>query len=205
MPSIPELEAIRRSQILEAALITISEHGYANVTMDNICKAAKMSKGGLAHYFKSKNEVFQTAFEEFFNRIFERSRETMQINEDPLDQLLSFSWLYDVDEPDSLMGYPLLFDCMSIAVHQPEYGKIFHNWVENWIKLLKASLEAAIKRGQLLPLDSDSTARTISAIYHGIAIRWYLDRESHSSEWAIDSFQQAISGLLTPFFKHPKT
>jgi|APSaa5957512622_1039677.scaffolds.fasta_scaffold135236_1 AcrR family transcriptional regulator len=205
MPSIPELEIIRRSQILEAALITISENGYANVTMDNICKAAKMSKGGLAHYFKSKNEVFQAAFEEFFNRIFERSRETMQANEDPIDQLLSFSWLYDVNDPDSMLGYPLLFDCMSIAVHQPEYGKLFHDWVDNWIRLLKVSLEAAIDSGQLLPLDSNSTARTISAIYNGIATRWYLDRESHTSEWAIDSFQKAISGLLMPYLKDPKT
>jgi len=58
-----------------------------------------------------------------------------------------------------------------------------------------------VQSGQLDLLDSDSMARTISAIYHGIAIRWYLDPESHSSEWAIESFQKAISGLLTPYLK----
>jgi len=44
MPHIPELEAIRKAQILEAALATIAENGCANVTMDDICKEAGLSK-----------------------------------------------------------------------------------------------------------------------------------------------------------------
>jgi AcrR family transcriptional regulator len=47
MPAIPELEAIRKAQILDAALQTIAANGHANVTMNDICKAAGLSKGGL--------------------------------------------------------------------------------------------------------------------------------------------------------------
>lgn len=179
-------------------MLTISANGYANVTMDHICKAANLSKGGLAHYFKSKNEVFKSAFQEFFNRIFERSRETMAKFDDPIDQVLSFDWLYNEDDPDAMLGYPLLYDCMSIAIHDSEYSELFHDWVNNWIKLLKTALDNAIEDGQLIPLDSDLTARTISAIYHGIATRWYLDRNSHSTEWAIESFRKSILGILSP-------
>ena len=50
MPPIPELEAIRKSQILRAAMETIAANGCANVTMADICSAAGLSKGGLAHY-----------------------------------------------------------------------------------------------------------------------------------------------------------
>ncbi len=199
MPSIPELEIIRRAQILEAALATISSKGYANVTMDDICTASKFSKGGLAHYFKSKNELFMAAFEELFKRIFERSRQTMALHTNPIDQVLSFDWLYDLDDPDGAAGYPILFDCISIAVHQSEYRKMYHDWVGNWVTLLSGALDEAIAGGYLKKIDTISMARTISAIYNGIATRWFIDRESHSNEWAIDSFRKSISGLLSPY------
>ncbi len=62
MPPIPELEEIRRKQIIDATLLTLSKLGYAKATMADIAKAANMSKGGLAHYFKSKHDLFKAAF-----------------------------------------------------------------------------------------------------------------------------------------------
>jgi len=70
MPPIPELEAIRKSQILQAALNTIAANGCANVTMADICKSAGLSKGGLAHYYKSKRDLFLAAFKAFFQQIY---------------------------------------------------------------------------------------------------------------------------------------
>lgn len=198
MPPIPELEAIRKAQILEAALKTISASGYANVTMDDICRAAGLSKGGLAHYYRSKNELFIAVFKEFFERIFQRSKQTMELYENPIDKLLSFDWLYDRNDPDVNVGYPVLFDCMSLAVREKEYRSLFHDWFENWVSLLKDAIDDGLKKGIFRNLDSESTARAISAVYQGIATRWYLDNESHPTEWAVESFKKAITGLLFP-------
>lgn len=197
MPPIPELEAIRKAQILEAALKTISASGYANVTMDDICRAAGLSKGGLAHYYRSKNELFVAAFREFFERIFLRSKQTMELHTDPIDKILSFAWLYDHDDPDVNVGYPVLFDCMSLAVHENEYRALFHDWFENWVSLLKEAIDDGLAKGIFKDLDPDATARAVSSVYQGIATRWYLDNESHSTEWAIESFKKAITGLLS--------
>jgi AcrR family transcriptional regulator len=198
MPPIPELEAIRKAQILEAGLKTIAERGCANVTMDDVCRAAGLSKGGLAHYYRSKYELFQSVFEEFFDRIFQRGRDTMARFDDPLDRVLSFDWLYDAGDPDMGIGYPLLLDFMAISVHDSGYREIFHNWIQNWVTLLSGALAEGIERGEFKDLDPDDTARTISAIYQGVAVRWYLDPEAHSTAWATRSFQKAIRRLLTP-------
>ena len=141
MPPIPELEAIRKAQILEAGLKTIAERGCANVTMDDVCRAAGLSKGGLAHYYRSKYELFQSVFEEFFDRIFQRGRDTMARFDDPLDRVLSFDWLYDAGDPDMGIGYPLLLDFMAISVHDSGYREIFHNWIQNWVTLKALSAE----------------------------------------------------------------
>jgi AcrR family transcriptional regulator len=199
MPPIPELEAIRKAQILEAALKTIAGSGSANVTMADIARAAGLSKGGMAHYYPSKNELFKAVLTEFFNRIFKRSEETMAQYQHPLEKILSFDWLYNLNDPDVHVGYPILFDFMAITVHDREYRALFHEWIEGWVVLLKETLQQGLDQGIFQDLDPDATARTVSAIYQGIATRWYLDRDAHSTEWAVGSFRKAITNLLIPY------
>jgi AcrR family transcriptional regulator len=194
-----DLEAIRKAQIIDAALRTIAERGCANVTMDDICKAAGLSKGGLAHYYKSKTELFKAVFLEFFQRIFLRSDLTMSAFDDPLEQLLSFDWLYNARDPDVETGYPILYDFMSMAVHDQCYRDIFRDWVNNWVKLLKKAIELGQTLGRFRNVDPESTARTISAIYQGMATRWYLAQSEHPTEWAVDSVRRSITGLLNSF------
>ena len=199
MPPIPELEAIRKTQILEAGLTAISQRGSANVTMDDICHAANLSKGGLAHYYRSKKELFKSVFQYFFERIFQRSEATMAQYDHPLEKLLSFDWLYNRDDPTVNVGYPLLFDIMALSVRDTEHREIFHDWICNWVGLLRDALEQGLAEGTFKDLDDpEATARAISAIYQGIAARWYLDPEAHSRQWAVSSFQKAIRGLLSP-------
>ncbi len=196
MPPNTDLEALRKAQIIDAALRTIAERGCANVTMDDICKAAGLSKGGLAHYYKSKNDLFKAAFQEFFQRIFLRGEETMSAYSDPLDQLLSFEWLYNFEDPDVETGYPILYDFMSIAVHDQGYREIFSDWINGWVRLLKSAIELGQSQGRFMNVQNESAARAISAIYQGMATRWYLARGEHSTTWAIDSMKRAIIGLL---------
>lgn len=205
MPPIPELEAIRKAQILEAALGTIAESGCANVTMAEICRAAGLSKGGLAHYYKSKQALFKEVFTEFFNRIFERGRDTMARFDAPLEKILSFVWLYDWDDPDVSIGYPILFDFMSTAVHRDDYREIFNQWVNNWLALLKNAIELGQSQGNFENIDAEDAARTISAIYQGIATRWFLAPNRHSTKWATASLKRAVTALLASYENHPST
>jgi AcrR family transcriptional regulator len=199
MPPIVELETIRKAQIIDAALQTIAEQGCANVTMDDICKTAGLSKGGLAHYYKSKNDLFKAAFQEFFQRIFIRGDETMSTVQNPLEQVLSYTWLYDIQDADLKTGYPILYDFMSIAVHDQEYREIFSDWINNWVKLLSKAILLGQSQGLYQNVDVEAIARTISAIYQGVATRWYLAPQSHSTQWAIESIRRSVKGLLDSY------
>ena len=192
-----DLEDLRRTQILNAAISTLSAKGSASVTMEEVAGAAGLSKGGLTHYYRSKNELFKAAFKEFFSRIFERSRQTLSRQDTPLEKVLSFDWLYDENDPDVNVGYPMLYDCMAMAVHDEDYRILFEEWVENWVALLRNVISEGLSRSVFKDIEPDATARAISAIYQGIASRWYLARSAHSTEWAISSFRQAITRLLT--------
>jgi len=187
---------IRKTQIIEAALRKFSQVGTYHATLDDVAEEAGMSKGGIAYHFSSKDVLVKEVFQAFFERIFLRSKETMDQYADPIDKILSFSWLYDANDPDVNPGYQLLFDFMSMSVQDEKCRQMFHEWVNGWIILLKKALIEGIEQGMFRDIDPESTARSISSIYHGIAIRWYLDRESHSTEWAIKSFTESITRLM---------
>ncbi|MCF6249158.1 MAG: TetR/AcrR family transcriptional regulator [Desulfobacula sp.] len=199
MPPIPELEEIRKAQILDAGLLTLTRKGAAGTTLDDVCKAAGLSKGGLIHYYKTKKILFSAVFREFFTRIFTRSADTMSQFDLPLDQILSYDWLYDTDDPQIRLGYPLLLDLMSLAAHDEDYRMIMEEWINNWVKLLSAALEKAIEQKTFKPMDVTDVARSISAVYQGIATRWYLGKDTHTRQWALDTYRKGIMGVLSPF------
>ncbi|MBN1534337.1 MAG: TetR/AcrR family transcriptional regulator [Spirochaetes bacterium] len=191
-----DLEEIRKNQIILATLKKISEVGSDNVTMDDIAREAGLSKGGVAHYFPSKDVLCREAFKRFFERIFQRSRDTIIGFADPLSKLLSFGWLYNWNDPDVNLGYPLLFDAMAMASHDAAYRQLFHEWVDRWIEMLSEAIREGREYGLFQDADPVETARTISAIYHGVAVRWYLDRDSHSSDWALRAVRNSITRLM---------
>jgi AcrR family transcriptional regulator len=192
------LGEIRKEQIFEGALKIISEQGSHNVTLAQIAVAAGLSKGGITYYYASKNDLFKDVFTNFFIKIFGKGQAGMDQNLDPLQKLLSFTWLFDENDPLIIHVYPLLIETMSLAIHDDEYRQLFHNMVIGWIKLLSAALQEGVAKKQFEITDIEGSARLISSIYQGIATRWYLDRESHTTEWAKTSISHTITKLLKP-------
>ncbi|BCJ37015.1 TetR family transcriptional regulator [Actinocatenispora thailandica] len=54
-------EPDRRTQVLEAALPVFARHGYRKTSMDDVAKAADISRPGLYFAFSSKHELFRAA------------------------------------------------------------------------------------------------------------------------------------------------
>jgi len=94
------------------------------------------------------------------------------------------------------IGYPLMFDAMVLAMRDEMYRKIIHDWIEGWITLLKEALDLGVDQGRFQVDDTEKAARAISSIYHGFAIRWYLDRPNHSTAWAREHCRVSIKRYL---------
>ncbi len=200
MTYLPELEQIRKNQIIEAALKVVAREGYFHLSMEKVAKEAGLSKGGVAHYFPSKKELFIEVFIRFFETIFERGKEVVERSKDPLDALISFVWLYDWDDPRVNEGYPILFDFMALAVRDEDFRKIFLHWIDRWTEMLEKLLRQCKEQNMVISsLDEASVARTISAIYQGIGERWYIAPEKHSTSWAHVALKEVVLSLLRPY------
>lgn len=59
-----EEAAITRATLLKTALTLFSSKGYAATSIDDITKAAKMTRGALYHHFQSKADLYNSLVEE---------------------------------------------------------------------------------------------------------------------------------------------
>ncbi|MBV9563719.1 MAG: TetR family transcriptional regulator [Bradyrhizobium sp.] len=56
-------EAARRSQIVDCAIDTVAEMGFARASVDQIAKRARVSKGVITYHFPSKEEIVDAVIE----------------------------------------------------------------------------------------------------------------------------------------------
>jgi len=56
-----ESEAGRREHVLETALLTFARFGYRKASMEDVARAADISRPGLYFYFASKQDLFRAA------------------------------------------------------------------------------------------------------------------------------------------------
>jgi AcrR family transcriptional regulator len=57
LKQLSQKELSKMTSIAKAAAKLFDEKGYLETSMDDISSAAKLSKGGIYHYFSSKNEI----------------------------------------------------------------------------------------------------------------------------------------------------
>lgn len=63
------VEAVRRAQIIEAAIAVVAEEGYARASMARIAQQAGLSKGLLSYHFRSKDDLLEQALRTTFAAI----------------------------------------------------------------------------------------------------------------------------------------
>ncbi len=58
---VSETEGGRRQHVLDAALLIFARHGYRKTSMEDVARAADISRPGLYLYFRSKQDLFRAA------------------------------------------------------------------------------------------------------------------------------------------------
>lgn len=84
-------EPTGRTRLLDAAMQVIRAQGYAATTVDDICRAAGVSKGAFFHHFESKEDL-GIAAAAHFSQMAERLFGAAPYRElaDPLDRVLGY-------------------------------------------------------------------------------------------------------------------
>lgn len=139
--------------------------------------------------------MFKTVFADYFDVVFNTVKQELAHESTVFAKLIRIQMLYDRERAEVVIGYPLLVDSMYHAMHRDEYRPIFVWWVALFVEVL----EKGVEEGLFVSMDPEPVVRSISAIYQGVGLRWFLAPESHPQSWALTILDLAVRGGLTPW------
>src|SRR3954452_9220816 len=83
-------DPVKRQQIIEGARRVFIEMGFDAASMNDITRAAGVSKGTIYVYFENKEELFEALIEEERQTIFSNLYNALDPEQDPRDALRRF-------------------------------------------------------------------------------------------------------------------
>lgn len=131
---------ISKRKILRAAATVFSEKGLENATVEDIARKAKIAKGSIYVYFKSRNEILIEAIRYLANKRITTLRKLLVKFSSPehkLKVLLKANKKMAEKEPDMyLMNYALLLSTHKHikTIGAREFFRVYLNLVEEIIK-----------------------------------------------------------------------
>lgn len=180
----PEVEALRRAQIIAAARECISEKGYAATTIRDVALAAGVSTGTVNYYFSSKEALLVSALEdlaaEFGGRVRNASDKSGGDAAAALVALVEASLPLPEEAPRT---WYLWLEFWGQAYRHPGLGRIHAEIYHTWRRMIERTVERGIAAGQLRPADAAGVARQLAGLVDGLAIHCILgDPETPAAE-----------------------
>lgn len=84
------IEVARRSQIIEAAIVTVNETGYRGASLAQIAARAEISKSVISYHFDDKEELLLQVVDHVFSRFDAALREAVEATEGAQAKLVAY-------------------------------------------------------------------------------------------------------------------
>lgn len=152
----------KREQILQAAIIIFASKGFFNAKVEEIAVEAKVGKGTVYEYFKSKQDLFEEMVKYIHNLYFETlmvdvsNRDTFR---EKMQYLLECHLKFVVENKE--MARVLLSE-------RPSLDEGFTKWVLNKEKsrllFMQNHVKEAISRGEIRDIDPGLLSKVVTGV-----------------------------------------
>ncbi|MEL7367393.1 MAG: TetR/AcrR family transcriptional regulator [Myxococcota bacterium] len=161
-------EQDRREQILSAARRCFIENGFHPTRMDDIAKAAGLSKGGVYFHFKSKQDVFNSLVDDEFAESMKFLRGIHQGDRpirDKMQNIGAHFLQYFAQAPDA----PRFFVVMGeMALRDAELSQKLAQMQGQFITEVSNLIRQGVEEGIFRPVDVEVVAALLKALVDGI-------------------------------------
>ncbi|MGH9550396.1 MAG: TetR/AcrR family transcriptional regulator, partial [Terriglobales bacterium] len=82
-------------EAMDAAMSTFWERGYEATSMEDLLNAMGLTKGSLYKAFGDKHNLFLLSLQDYLDRLFEKMKQSVDSNSDPVQSLTSLMGLVE--------------------------------------------------------------------------------------------------------------
>ncbi len=170
MSSHPPESEDRRRQIIKAALACFTRKGYNKTTMDDIVVESGLSKGTLYWYFKSKEDLFQSAVLSFFEDAFGDAALAPLTKCTTATEKLRFLAQVMAGLGELARGlFTLFLEFWASSTRREEAAQLWADLLIQYQGLLADIVQEGIANGEFRPVDAEELTWAMMATYDGLA------------------------------------
>ena len=181
-----------KEKIIQAAITTFSKYGYDKTRMDDIAKSAKLGKGTLYLYFKSKEELFYAISENSIKELKEQLSKLFSKKEDLVHDAEKFYDQYRNLIHDS---EKVSFEMIAESSRNPKLRKALYEQRMKVYDIVIDYLRRQIEKGFFRKdMDVNAIASGLVALYDGLTISKLLGISEYYNKKA---WTQTIRAIFT--------
>ncbi len=178
------MEKRKHYLILNTARKLFSKYGLRKTTVAEIAKDARIGKGTIYHYFKSKEDIFSAVVKHESDLLIEKINEAVSIEKKPQDKIRTFI----------LTKIKYLKELINLNEVRKEALEELHDranierksYFEQEIKLLKDILKEGNKKGIFSVKSPGRISMVIISALKELEGRWVIDEEIVDVENSLD-------------------
>ena len=190
----PKARKDKREAILQAAWGLIRHYGYSKTTIDDIARKAKVGKGTIYLYFRSKSEIM-LALTDLTNQRITRELERIASEDKPPEVRLRACVLYRIMTLFDLVNrYPHSEDV--IASMLPEIVERLARYVHRHGELLGQIVREGCSSGVLVSEDPEATGQLLARLFEFMTPPYYrFDSRSSLEQFVGEVLDLTLDGL----------
>jgi AcrR family transcriptional regulator len=161
----------QRERILQEAAVLFARGGFDASSLNELAGEAGISKAGIYHYFKTKQEVYDAIIVRTLQSLIDQVETAVRERDDPYERLVTFMTAHAAHFERNYWAFRAMlisFSAMSAPVSRAEAATLR----ERYEQLLRGIIADGVERGSFRDVDPASTGRAILSMLNWMA-RWY--------------------------------
>jgi AcrR family transcriptional regulator len=179
----------RRRKFVEAAKVRAAEVGYRNLTIDDVCRVAGVSKGSFYVHFRSKEDLLIALLDDDAARV---DRHLHQSKVNGVDGVRRFLARAIRDAQDGAAAQ-MRVDSWAEVLISPALSDRYVQTLAERRQLLAEQIDDAIRQGACREVPANAMAAIVLAIADGLMLHHALDPTGF--RWV--NVRRALNALLT--------
>ena len=173
----------QRDRILEAATRCFARRGFHEATIQDICDAAALSKGGLYTYFRSKDEILAALVEQNLADAMQWASAAAGQETSALQRLgrVGEAMVATVLEGNVAKAYTpqLMLEVWAEGSKDPKLGELLVRGYEQWRTFIAGLFREGIASGEIRgDVNPGELAAIVVAIFDGLTLQESLTKTS---------------------------
>lgn len=190
-----EREERRKIQIVQAAYEVIAVKGYNNFTIEDIANQAGLSKGGVLHYFKTKEDILIHLLEQIYIIIEKTIRKRANKYHSPERKLKAVIIGYVIIAKKQPAFYRVMADFWAQITTNERIRDINSKIFANMSNEVKKIIDQGMESGEFSRVDSPGISYAITAMLINTAMQWTFN----NSIYTIDHIGRQCINLVMSY------